>query len=557
MSKSETPRSLALAGLLILNGLMPTTLNAAPAEPPLSDQQPSTLPSDAELEAAGAVIGNITLVRDNVFDLSKPGENNALYRLANKLHTVSQDAVLRAQLLIRPGDPYSRRLLDESARLLRQNRYLFDAKITPSAYVNGAVDIEVRTRDVWTLIPDISLSRTGGEDKWRIGVVENNLLGYGTRLRFAYEENVDRDVTLFELSDNNVLRSRASLLLQMSDTSDGGSARFRLLRPFFALDSRWSLGVDMSVQQIENRFFDLGNEAAEYQQDSDYFSVFGGLSSGLRNGWVRRWTAGLVSDERTFSPVREPEFVQLLPQDRRFVYPYIGLELLEDDYRTASNREQFERTEDFLLGTRVSANLGFASESWDSDRDSLLYWTSFSRGFGSLEDKALLLALGLSGRIDDGEPANTLASINARYYQQQSEKWLLVAGIRSNWGENLDLDNLRLLGGSSGLRGYPLRYQSGDSSLLLSIEERYYTDWYPFRLFRVGFAAFADAGRTWERNALGNRSLGWLTDVGIGLRLAPTRAGAREIVHIDLAFPLDGDDSIDNVQLILEAKQSF
>jgi hypothetical protein len=29
------------------------------------------------------------------------------------------------------------------------------------------------------------------------------------------------------------------------------------------------------------------------------------------------------------------------------------------------------------------------------------------------------------------------------------------------------------------------------------------------------------------------------------------------MVHIDIAFPLDGDDSIDSVQFLLEAKRGF
>jgi hypothetical protein len=29
------------------------------------------------------------------------------------------------------------------------------------------------------------------------------------------------------------------------------------------------------------------------------------------------------------------------------------------------------------------------------------------------------------------------------------------------------------------------------------------------------------------------------------------------MIHIDLAFPLDGDDDIDEVQLLLEGKRSF
>ena len=43
-----------------------------------------------------------------------------------------------------------------------------------------------------------------------------------------------------------------------------------------------------------------------------------------------------------------------------------------------------------------------------------------------------------------------------------------------------------LLGGDNGLRGYPLRYQAGTSRALLTLEERYYTGWYPFHLFYVG-----------------------------------------------------------------------
>ena len=403
------------------------------------------IPNDAELESAAATIGTITIVRDNVFDLSQPGEDYRLYALANRLHVRTQDAVIRAQILIEPGDRFSRRLLEESERLLRRNRYLFDASIQVASYADGVVDIEVRTRDVWTLVPDVSFSRTGGEDKWRVGIIENNLLGRGTRLRFAYEENVDRDVTLFEVVDTNLFRTRADLLMQVADSSDGDASRFRLQRPFFSLDSRWSAGVDLSTRRVENRFFELGNEAAEYREDAEFYSLFGGLSGGLQNGWVRRWTAGLVFDDRQFSSVQDPRFPELLPENRRFVYPFIGLEILEDNFQTAENRQQFERTEDFLLGARFSASLGYASESLDSDRNALLYRASASRGFGSLRSTALLIGGAVSGRIDDGNAANTLLSANARYFRQQNNNWLFFATLRGAWGSRLNLDNLPVL----------------------------------------------------------------------------------------------------------------
>ena len=48
------------------------------------------------------------------------------------------------------------------------------------------------------------------------------------------------------------------------------------------------------------------------------------------------------------------------------------------------------------------------------------------------------------------------------------------------------------IGGDNGLRGYPLRYQSGTARALFTVEERFYSNWQPLKLFDVGAAAFVD-----------------------------------------------------------------
>ena len=48
-----------------------------------------------------------------------------------------------------------------------------------------------------------------------------------------------------------------------------------------------------------------------------------------------------------------------------------------------------------------------------------------------------------------------------------------------------------------------------------------------------------------------------LTDVGIGLRLGNSRTALGNVLHVDLAFPLNGDRSISNMQLVIETKSSF
>ena len=65
----------------------------------------------------GAIVGKITLNKSDVFDLNDERENNALYRLVNKLHIITKDSVIESQLLLEPGDTYSQRLADESTEV--------------------------------------------------------------------------------------------------------------------------------------------------------------------------------------------------------------------------------------------------------------------------------------------------------------------------------------------------------------------------------------------------------------------------------------------------------
>jgi hypothetical protein len=43
----------------------------------------------------------------------------------------------------------------------------------------------------------------------------------------------------------------------------------------------------------------------------------------------------------------------------------------------------------------------------------------------------------------------------------------------------------------------------------------------------------------------------------VGLRLGNSRSALGNVLHIDLAFPLQGDRSIKSMQIIVETKKSF
>ena len=113
------------------------------------------------------------------------------------------------------------------------------------------------------------------------------------------------------------------------------------------------------------------------------------------------------------------------------------------------------------------------------------------------------------------------------------------------------------LGGDNGLRGFPLRYQSGTRRALFTVEERFYTDIYLWQLFRIGGAAFFDAGRAWGGSGTNVQDPGWLSNAGFGLRIVSARAAFSNVLHIDLAFPIGAPADIQKVQFLVKTKTSF
>jgi len=523
----------------------------------LASTRPPGVPDDAALEAAGARIGTITIRALDIFDTSRPDEDTRLFRLANRLHRNTRNTTIVDRLLFREGEPYQARLLQESERLLRDTRYLYDASVTPVRYVEGVVDIEVVTRDVWTLNPGVSFGRKGGKSSSGFEVEELNLIGLGSQINFKQLNEVDRDITSVRYVDRQLGSSWWALEAEHSDFSDGGAKRFSLEQPFYSLDTRWAGGVStFDTDRIDSRY-DLGEEVGEYLVDQRFKSAYIGYSKGLQGRFVTRWSLGVTSDAREFSDVPGGNPDTLIPGDRKLVYPWIRVDWLENDFRAARNRDQIERTEDFQYGWNVSTRLGYSSSGLGADLNAFIFDSKLSKGFEFGEKKVLLLAAALEGRYEEGNFQDTLLSASARYYHRQSDRRLFFASLNVDSGEKLDVDRELMLGGDTGLRGFPLRYQGGQGRWLMTIEQRAFTDWYPFRLVHVGAAAFLDVGGTWGRDPYASKTQGVLGDVGVGLRLGNSRTALGNVLHIDLAFPINGDKSIKNMQVIIETKRSF
>mgnify|MGYP005846634433 CR=1 FL=1 len=517
------------------------------------------LPDPAELEARGARVGEILVRVHDIFDPSDPREDNWLFRTANVLHVESRPRTIRNELTFEPGERLRAQRLEESERILRSRRYLFDAVVRVARYDPEAnvADIEVSVRDVWTLNPGVSYSNRGGRSESGFEVEELNLLGRGEKLQFSYDDDVDRRSTAIEWDDPHVGGSRWRLNLVYADLSDGETQYANAEQPFFSFDTRRAYGLTvLDDDRVQSRY-DLGREFDAVRVGSRLAELRYGWSKGLREGWARRWLAGFRYDEQSFAAEPGRPAPAVLPPDRRYVYPWLGLEWVEDAFRKTRNRDQIGRTEDIYLGTTFRATLGYSSTAFGARDDAWLASGALARGREYAPGLQWRLAATGSGRLADGRLEDALASGELRHYWRFGRRSVLYAAVAGAVSEDLDPDRQLSIGGENGLRGYPLRYQTGDSSMVVTLEHRVYTDWYPFRLFNVGGAVFYDGGRTWGETLGGQPPEGWLSNVGLGLRLGTSRSGLGSVLHVDFTYALDAVPGEDRFQVTVETRQGF
>lgn len=530
------------------------------------------LPDDAELRRRRAVIGRIDIQVDDVFETQHALA--APYRLANTLHISTKRQTIADQLLFHAGEIYDRHALDETARLLRDQRYLNEATIEPVRYHDdNTVDVVVRVHDVWTLSPGFSFGRKGGANSTSLQFEDTNYLGFGKQISVDRASDVDRSSWRFAYKDPNLFGTWWRLSAAHADLSDGSEDALAITRPFYSLDSRWSLNVAGSDVTTTQSRYALGHIVDQFGMQRRLFDVGGGVSRGLIDGWTTRYLGGVRYESRDFSALPYPihrdagaaaigaDASTLIPEDRLLAYPWLGIEVIEDEYRTTRNLDQIGRTEDLYLGRSARFEAGYASSAFGSTQNAVMLDGSLQAGLGFTEDQFLINTVGFTGRVERGALRNTVLDLGSRYYLRQSLRSVLFASATLAFSSELDPEEQLLLGGDNGLRGYPLRYQAGTSRTLFTLEERFYTNWQPLKLFNVGAAVFFDAGRTWGTDPYINEgaggSMGWLKDVGVGLRLGSARSGLGNVLHIDLACPLDGGDDIDSVQLLIETRRSF
>lgn len=506
-------------------------------------------------------IGETRYTRLPVFDENDPDEDALPYRLANRVHVLTREAIVEQQVLFAEGEPFDPRVLEETQRLLRAQGYFFDADIRPYRVCEDRVDIEVITRDSWNLTPSISFDRSGGENSFSAGISDTNVLGLGNEIRVRSSNDIDRRSSEFLYLDNNVLGTRISTRAEMVESDDGFTHSLHVGQPFFELESRnaWRLMLDRR-ERIDELFL-RGEEIAGAVHELEDYAFEVGTSDGLQGGFSRRWSFGYGYRRDRFSVSDRLPALSQLPTDRELSFPYLRFESIEDKFVTALNLNQIQLTEDLQVGRHLQARLGVAPEALGSDQDRLVFDANYSNTLRYDGRQLWQHSVSMDGFWNRrrGSLEDFVLHYENRYFHRQSHRFAFFADISASISRNLNSNRQLFMGGFAGGRAFSNRLQAGDRRFVFSIEERYYSDLHLFNLVRVGAALFADVGRAWKPGVADGLDDDYLANVGLGLRLGSSKSASARVAHIDFAIPMTNrdDPAVDRFEISVDFKGSF
>ncbi|GAB3370001.1 hypothetical protein NCG89_09170 [Spongiibacter taiwanensis] len=492
-----------------------------------------------------------------IFDPNNPDENYAIYRLFNFLHIDTKPGTLEKQMLLSPGEPLNPDELYENERQLRENGYLVDAMIVPEEVCDDGIRLRTVVRDVWTLYASGSASRSGGDNSVGAGLTENNLFGLGQELSVGYYENDDRDGYGFSYYAPDLITQHLELALDYYDNSDGDELSVNLKRPFYKLDSRWGAGASTDQIRLTENVERDDVVINRYQRESINNSAFWGWSAGLENNEVHRWRIGYTEQIDEFTAVMDPSSP---PDDVELRYPWVNWEYLQDRFWTTSNITRSHRQEDIPIGLRSSVTLGYASESAGSDRNAAIYNYNLSYSTNAGHSHLVRTRAEGSGRynLDTDLPEEAIYSFNLDYFKfiDPNNRWFI--NLQYNLARNIRDDRSFTTGDGDALRGYPSDIQRGNHQWTFTAERRHFTDIHLLNLAWLGGAIYFDAGRTWDSDSddpdVDERVL---SNIGMGLRISPSKFRIDRVAHIDIAWPLDEGDNIDNYQILIKGRVDF
>ncbi|MEE9465677.1 MAG: hypothetical protein V3W14_08930 [Candidatus Neomarinimicrobiota bacterium] len=476
----------------------------------------------------GYKVGAITLVRVPVLQAGNLPAGAKIITFANRLHIQTREWIIRNELLVREGDIYRDDLVEESERNLRKLYTLGEVYITRDTVSGGRINLQVHTRDKWSLELGGSYKQAGGITTTRLTLQEHNLVGLAQLFRVSYNRSSDRtrpegrEIVFY---DRRLLGSRWAISWQYSSAEELDIQAFSVHRGYFSEATTWAGGTFANRLIYRPRYYEAGRLTQVFEISQNNAGLWGSRSFGdtlkLRLGSAITHTRTKTTNIPV-RPIHNLDLVTVAISPRYATF-------YKDRYL-----DNFGRIEDvaegFLLNLILGANL-YRSAAATARR----YYRCDLKLARRLTPSVFAGAqVSWSAFATDHALADQLTWLTIQGYFKLAPRHLLAARLQGGWGWNWSPYRQFVLGSLTGLRGYPAYAFNGEKLLLVNLEERFFS---PLKLwiFRFGSTLFFDAGtvqQSGEPLRLNRLHPAW----GFGIRIENTVQQGSGILRIDFVF---------------------
>ena len=453
--------------------------------------------------------------------------------------------MIEKQLLFHSGDSVDRALLDETERNLRALPFVKDAKIMEIPVGNNEEDIIVSAQDAWTTQPQINLSSEGGQNHYSAGILEENVLGYGKSASYFYRNDPTGNTNSISYIDPQIGNTRLQLNVQGERSSLGNTETLNFGQPFYSLETKESGGIQMNHTRVEKQLFQSGNQTSAYINKHWNITPNGGIRINGDALNPQRLLLNYQYNEDLYQTLSNTA-PGTLPKNVTTSGPNLTWTLTQSNYIKETFIETAERIEDINLGHQVSVMTGYSDRVLGATENSIPFGVADTFGYGGEGPWFGLLTYGSTGRYDiyahdqpSGKTLNTIYYGDFGYYRHLLPEFPLtgVAHFESAYLQNPQQSNQLSVGGDTGLRGYKVDSFTGNKTMLLNLESRFYMPWEVLHLTYIGGAIFFDAGQAQPEN-VGFRRQDFHADIGAGFRFALTRSTGGTVFRVDFAYAL-------------------
>lgn len=252
-------------------------------EPRLDDNHKKRIDQPDLTPYSDKIINEIEINSKDPFGYSITDEDREPHswfeKVGNAIHIKSKNMAINKYFLFKEGEPVDTFLVNESARLLRQQSYVRDVRIEvlDSLTEGDSIGLNVKILDSWSMLPRVRIS--GSNTK--VGLKERNFIGLGHELEFRYGKRYADGHSGFETSYRvpNLRNTFIDIEANYDVDFDYFYDRFvRVNRDFYSSITRWAGGAFFQERSLERPLPDMGMDFEDITLKYRYQDYWGGYA---------------------------------------------------------------------------------------------------------------------------------------------------------------------------------------------------------------------------------------------------------------------------------------